>query len=116
MDHRIAKVLDFLEDHLSAKIRIDELADIACMSVSQFHRKFKDETGRTPFKFCEEHKISKAYQLILAENSTAHDLAFKLGYSDYETFSRAFKKYYFLAPDDLKSIALPNSNTIGALH
>ena len=105
MDHRIAKVLDFLEDHLSAKIRIKELAGIACMSISQFHRQFKAETGRTPLRFCEELRISKAYQLILTENSTTLDLAVKLGYNDYETFSRAFKKYYFLAPDDLKLIA-----------
>ena len=49
-------------------------------------------------------KITKAYQTILHEEVSIRDLAFSLGYNDYETFSRAFKKQYYLAPHDLKSV------------
>lgn len=105
MDNRIINVLDHIEDHLGQEVRLKDLADIACMSTSQFHRLFKREVGTTPFKFIEELKINKAYQLILHEGATVQDLALKLGYNDYETFSRAFKKYFYLAPDDLKSVA-----------
>ena len=106
MDQRIEKVLNYLEDNIGQTARLEQLAEIACLSPSQFHRLFKRETGDTPFKFLEKLKINMAYQRILGQNATIQDLALELGYNDYETLTRAFKKYFYLAPDDLKSIAL----------
>ncbi|MEP5614310.1 MAG: AraC family transcriptional regulator [Cyclobacteriaceae bacterium] len=105
MDIRIANTLDHIEINLHQQLTLEELAEVACLSPSQFHRKFKNETKRTPFIFIEEMKMAKAYELISEGKGTVHDLAFSLGYRDYETFSRAFKKHFFLSPDDLKSIA-----------
>ena len=105
MDLRIKKVLDYLEDHLNATLKLADLADVACMSTSQFHRLFKKEIGVTPFKFLEELKINTAYQKILKEQRSVQDIALQLGYNDYETFSRAFKRYFNLSPDDMKSVA-----------
>ena len=105
MDDRIKKVLDQIEDNLNISHNLEDLASIACLSTSQFHRMFKKETNRTPFRFIEEIKMSKAYQLLLDENVKVHELGISLGYNDYETFSRAFKKYFKIAPDDLKGVA-----------
>ncbi len=55
-------------------------------------------------QFIEQSKMEKAYQSILAGNESILDLAIRLGYNDYETFSRAFKKRYTISPGDLKSI------------
>ena len=106
MDNRIISVLDHIEDHLGMPMKLGDLARVAGMSSSQFHRLFKKETGSTPFRFIEQLKITKAYQTILHEEISVLDLAILLGYNDYETFSRAFKKYYHLAPDDLKSVVI----------
>ncbi|WP_298902480.1 helix-turn-helix transcriptional regulator [uncultured Psychroserpens sp.] len=105
MDARIGKVLDHIESHLSSKLALNDLAQISCMSPSYFHRVFKKETGRTPFEFIEEIKMRKAYTLLLSGTHKVHELTEIFGYSDYETFTRAFKKHYFIAPDDLKAIA-----------
>ena len=84
---------------------LSELAAMACLSPSQFHRIFKNETRRTPFKFIEEIRMQRAYDSLIHENRSVYELAEGLGYNDYETFSRAFKKHFLLSPDDLKSIA-----------
>lgn len=105
MDKRIAKVLDFIENNLGQPHRLNKLAAIACLSTSQFHRLFKSETGSTPFKFVEELKINKAYLRIIYENIPVGQLSVVLGYQDYETFTRAFKKRFFLSPDDLRAVA-----------
>ncbi len=105
MDERIRKVLDYIESNLSSSLKLEELAKVACMSTSQFHRAFKRDTERTPFAFIEEIKMNQAYQLIIAGNVKVHELTQQLGYEDYETLSRAFKKHFLLAPDDLKAIA-----------
>lgn len=105
MDERIRKVLDFIETHLSEKLSLENLADLACMSSAHFHKTFKKETDRTPFKFIEELKMSRAHQLIIEGKETINDISAYLGYNDYETFSRGFKKYHSIAPDDMKAIA-----------
>ena len=106
MDDRIRKVLDHIEGHLSFKLTLKDLAEVACMSTGHFHRTFKTETGRTPFKFIEEIKMSKAFQILVSGSKKVHELTSQLGYSDYETFSRSFKKHHSIAPDDLKAISL----------
>ncbi len=105
MDARISKVLDHIEDHLASKLGLKDLAEVACMSPGHFHRTFKRDTGRTPFQFIEEIKMNKAFQTLVGGSKTVHELTWQLGYKDYETFSRAFKKHHAIAPDDLKSIA-----------
>ncbi len=105
MDDRIRQVLDHIEANLSSALTLQELAAVACMSPSHFHRVFKQSTGRTPFQFIEEVKMEHAYRLLIAGDIRVHTLSLQLGYRDYETFSRAFKKRHFLAPDDLRAIA-----------
>ena len=104
MEDRIKIVLDHIEDNLGTSLELNDLAAVACLSPSQFHRQFKRQTGRTPFKFVEELKMNKAYQMILEETWMIHELSDRFGYKDYETFSRAFKKYFQFSPDDLKAI------------
>ncbi len=105
MDDRIRKTLDHIESHLSKKLSLQEMADIACMSPSHFHRTFKKETGYTPFTFIEDLKMTKAFQMLISGKVSVHDLSEQFGYKDYETFTRAFKKHHVLAPDDLKAVA-----------
>ena len=105
MDERIASVLDHIEDDLSQDLSLSELASMACMSPGHFHKVFRSETGYTPFKFIEELKMNKAYQVILTGTAKVHELGLDFGYHDYETFSRTFKKHFAIAPDDLRAIA-----------
>jgi len=104
MEDRIKRVLDHIEENLRNRLELKDLAAVACLSPSQFHRQFKRQTGRRPFKFVEELKMNKAYQMILQESRMIHELSDMFGYKDYETFSRAFKKYFHFSPDDLKAI------------
>ena len=106
MDKRIEKVLDTIESNLSRSFSLGDLAGIACMSASQFHRVFKQETNATPFKFIEKIKMQCAYDHMLKQDIQVQELSENLGYQDYETFSRAFKKHFQISPDDLKAIAV----------
>jgi AraC-like DNA-binding protein len=106
VDSRISKVLDYIEANLSEDWSLNRLADVACMSPGYFHRKFKEETGRTPFQFAEEILMNVALRQIASGRFKVHELSAQLGYNDYETFNRAFKKHFQLAPDDMKAIAL----------
>lgn len=104
MGERIKKTLNYIEENLDLSFDLVSLARIACLSPSQFHRVFKKETMRTPFQFIEELKMKKAFYLLNNDDTSIQKITSNLGYNDYETFSRAFKRIYKFSPDDLKSI------------
>jgi AraC-like DNA-binding protein len=106
VDERIKNTLDYIEDNLATSHSLESISKVACLSPSQFHRLFKKETRKTPFQFIETLRLNKAYQLLIQnENAeTVAGLASRLGYNDYETLSRAFKKVFNISPDDVKSI------------
>jgi len=56
--------------------------------------------------------MNTAFQLLISGSKNIQELTFLLGYEDYETFSRAFKKHHFVAPDDLKAIASKIKNDL----
>ncbi len=113
MDPRIGRTLEFIDTNLHLPLTLEELAEVACLSTSQFHRIFKKETNRTPFIFIEEMKMAKAYEMISEGKVMVHEMATQIGYKDYETFSRAFKKHFLLSPDDLKAISLRLKDEVG---
>lgn len=105
MDQRIERVLNYIENNLSKQHTLQSLSRLALMSSTHFHKVFKQSTGTTPFRFVETIKMQYAHEQILSGSTGISLLADQLGYQDYETFSRAFKKHYKLSPDDLKAIA-----------
>jgi len=105
MDKRIAKVVDYIGAHLHEDLTLPALAARACLSVVHFHRIFKASTGQTPFRYIESLRMTKAYEMVVSGEVGIQDMAIRLSYSDYETFSRAFKKYYEFAPHDMRVIA-----------
>ena len=104
MDTRIRSTLDYIENNLDLSFNLKELAQKACLSPSQFHRVFKKETNRTPHQFIEEIKLNKAYLLLINGTDSVLKIAMDLGYKDYETFSRAFKRLFKFSPDGIRSI------------
>lgn len=82
---------------------MEELAEVACMSRIHFQRVFKDHFKMTPGMYIEVHKIKKSLDL-LKEPLKIADIAAEVGYFNYETFSRSFKKYCSIAPGELQHL------------
>lgn len=104
MDNRIHNVINHIEENLDKAHTLHNLSKFAFLSPYQFHRTFKKATGYTPQKFIEKTKMAKAHELLTKSDISIQELAFQFGYKDYETFSRAFKRYYTFSPGDLKAI------------
>ncbi len=104
MDQRIHKSLQYIASNMASKLGLDQLAQVACLSKSQFHHLFKQEVGTTPFKHIEKVRLDHAYHILIQQPHNIQNLTEQCGYNDYETFSRAFKKKFLLSPDDLAKI------------
>ena len=97
--YRINKVIDYIRLNIEKDICLAELADVSNFSKFHFHRIFRAMTGVTPNDFIVKMKLGRA-EYILNNNSeaTISNIAYLSGFSSSSTFSKSFKKEYFVSP------------------
>ncbi len=99
-DTRIGSSIQYIKKNLTNKdITVEMLAEKACMSVSNFHKKFKNTLGISPIDYLNAEKIKFSKQL-LTENkgATLSEIAFKTGYNSVSYFIRKFKEHELMTP------------------
>ena len=102
-DASIRKVIDFLYDNYSEDFSLTELAALANYSPYHFIRFFKDCTGKTPFQFLMEIKISKAKELLSSTNRSICEISLSCGFKNRTHFSNVFKKAVGTSPSQYRS-------------
>ncbi|PCH99899.1 MAG: AraC family transcriptional regulator [Flavobacteriaceae bacterium] len=99
-DTRIGSVIQFIKKNLTNKdITVNLLADKACMSVSNFHKKFKNTLGVSPIDYINSEKVNFAKNLIREHrNVQMSEIALKSGFNNTSYFNRQFKKMELMTP------------------
>jgi AraC-like DNA-binding protein len=98
---RISHVLRSMRRNYASKIDVEELAQLACMSVSTFHRVFKEVTSESPVQYLKKIRLNKARDLILIDQEKVYAAADQVGYESVSQFSREFKRYFGQSPADM---------------
>lgn len=99
---RIARVQTFTELHCGENLSVQDLADSAGMSVSNFNRIFRKECGCSPKQYLLEVRMTKATKLLRRNDFSVSEIAFKLGFSSAAHFSSAFHDYFSMTPSDYR--------------
>ena len=84
------------------QIRLEDIADIVNLSPSYAAIYFRKKTGTTLREFILERKMEDARKLLAIKDSSVTDIAFRLGYHDYRSFSRAFKNITGMTPSEFQ--------------
>ena len=95
---RIRKALTFARDHLSEPLSIERLADAACLSVRQFSRLFRKETGETPARAVERLRCEAARIRLRDGYEPIAIVARAVGFADAERMRCAFVRSYGQPP------------------
>ncbi len=98
IDPRIARVLERFEQDVSISAELPELASVATLSVSQFKKLFKRETGMTPGRYLLRLRMDKARALLAHTDFPVGMVAEMVGYGDTSAFSRSFQRYHGHSP------------------
>lgn len=88
----IRRVIDYLNQSLESELSLDALAREFYVSKYHLCRLFREQTGVTLFNYYNTKRMALARQLI-ADGKGATSVALRLGFRDYSTFYRAYKKY-----------------------
>jgi len=94
----IEKVLKYVEQHLTADLSLETLAEYAGFSPIHFHNCFKAATGKTLRDYVEEQRIKQAVNLLATTDATLAEIAYECGFSSQSYFSYAFKRRMHLTP------------------
>jgi AraC-like DNA-binding protein len=95
---RIRNVIEHIINNYERSFRIEQLAEIANMSVASLHRHFKEVTAMSPIQFQKQLRLQEARRLLLAESSDVADVAFRVGYESQSQFSREYSRTFGFSP------------------
>lgn len=98
----INEVLDYIHMNYKTDIDINALADRIGISYSQLRRAFLNATGENLLDYINYMRINEAKRLLLQTNETIGDIAENLGYNNFRSFIRFFKKYEGITPGDFR--------------
>lgn len=103
--NRIQKVINYLRRNFAQPLRLDNLADMAAMSVSSMHHHFREITSMTPLQFQKHLRLQEARRLMLVEDLDAGMAALRVGYESPSQFSREYSRHFGQPPlRDIKQL------------
>lgn len=89
--------IEFIQKSFSHKINIRELAELSCMSISTFERRFRHHFDCTPTQYIKRVRIEGACKLLLAGHHI-HHAALESGFCDQSYFTREFRLVMGITP------------------
>lgn len=96
----IDRVIEFLHSNLDKKITVEEMAKIACISLSHFARIFKQEIGKSPVGYLNQIRMERAKKLLLAGDKSVTEIALECGFNSPSYLSACFYKKYKITPSE----------------
>lgn len=94
----VSDALRSLRDRFREAVRVEELAAIAHMSVSAFHRQFKLLTSYTPLQYQKQLRLLEARRLMISRAFNVEAAAFEVGYESPSQFSREYARLFGAPP------------------
>jgi len=89
--------IEYIRHNLHKHISIDEISEVVHLSKYHLMRKFKEIFNISVYQFILRERLNKA-RTLMKEGYPLSEIGFKVGFSDYTTFARAFKKEYSCSP------------------
>ncbi|CDG83675.1 AraC family transcriptional regulator [Janthinobacterium agaricidamnosum] len=113
---RIVGAIHALRDRYAETVSIEELAVIAQLSPSAFHRQFKMLTSMTPLQYQKQLRLLEARRLMVADAANVETSAFRVGYESASQFSREYARMFGAPPRrDIAALKTGGASLHGAL-
>ena len=101
----IYRVLEYIHCNLPDNLSLEKLASIANYSPFHFQRVFKQIVGESPKQYIIRLRLERvAHYIKMFPSSNISELSFESGFASLSTFSRAFKTYFGLSPEEYKNL------------
>jgi len=97
---RVRHVVRWIRDHFDESLRVDELAELARMSPSAFHRAFHAVTSMSPIQYQKSIRLQEARLRLIANADDISTIAYAVGYESPSQFSREYRRAFGASPSE----------------
>jgi AraC-like DNA-binding protein len=84
---QISRAIKWIRCHYAEAVRIDDLADVASMSVTSLHRHFLALTSLSPMQYQKRIRLPEARSRLLSRSEDVAAVGFSVGYESPSQFS-----------------------------
>lgn len=99
----ITKAIEWFEINYSSSVSISEIANYIGLNRKYFSRLFKESVGMSPQNFLINFRLNKACDLMKNSYLSIGEISRSVGYEDQLLFSRTFKKFKGVSPNQFRS-------------
>lgn len=107
-DTSFQKCMSFIDEHFTENISVEELSNIANMSISGFSHHFKKVMGLSPLQYLIHLKIGLGQKLLITTDKSITEISMSLGYDNVSHFNNQFKKFVGTSPQNYRKLWLGN--------
>jgi AraC family transcriptional regulator len=101
--YRINHVVNYMEEHLTEPLTLEEVSDVSAYSPYHFHRVFKTVMDENVHGFIQRIRIEKAIKLLLFHpGRSITDIALDCGLQTQAHFCRVFRKHTGLSASEYR--------------
>lgn len=98
----LAEIRQYIDQHFAETISLDQIAKLFFVSKEYLSKVFKQEFGRNVTDYILHLRMDKAKDWLSDESIPIKAVAEMSGYEDVAYFYRVFKKYYGIAPGEMR--------------
>ena len=105
-DPLVSKIKLYIKDNLSSELSLKKISTAVFFSPAHCEKLFKKETGKSIISYLLDERLESAKMLIREGSLSLTEVAEETGFSDYNYFSRIFKKRVGMSPISYKKSAI----------
>ncbi len=100
----VIKVSNYVQQHLSEPIKVEDIANALFMGRSRLSTNFKKETGMGLAEYITMIKINEAKRMLRYSDKSFATISLYLGFSSQSHFTRTFKKVADMTPFEYRQL------------
>lgn len=105
----IKTALQYIEEHYTEKLRLEEIAGVINYNPSYFSRRFHQFTGFTISGYLNRCRVKAAGRLLRETDAPLSEIAFACGFPSVSSLISFFKRQYQTTPDRYRKLAQKGS-------
>lgn len=113
---QVNRIIDYIEAHLTERIRGEDLAGLILVSVGQLFRAFKASVGVPPFHYIARRRVELACTMMKTTREPLSQVAIACGLCDQSHFCRVFRRLVGSSPGAWRRAHASAPNSVQSTH
>lgn len=108
---RLSKIINYLNNHYTEKISLQELANDLHMNYYYLSHFFKDTAGVSYHDYLNNLRVDKSLFLLSDPSLTITRIAYDIGFPNIKAYTKAFKEKFGVLPSEYRKTIITTTET-----